>query len=207
MRSDQECEAAVVARNVEALRQMPARELLAAMQVGPRTVDCLLQCTYLGIMTDEPARLAAGGELRDLVMARVWQPKSAEEVGVVREPLLVQVELFGSKTGAPALHILPGPYPAVCHPHVEPLLPGFVCLTDDWQPETMTAATLCRSLAAMLRFEAGTWSLDPGRPVAPGIAEWLGGAGAEAFEFPLKTPPGRHRGIRILDAADEEAAE
>ena len=66
MRRDQECEAAVVARNIEALRQMPAGELAAAMQVGPRTVDCLLRCTYLGIMTEEPARRAAG------VGCRTW---------------------------------------------------------------------------------------------------------------------------------------
>jgi len=205
VRSDQECEEAVIARNLAALQGMPGSELVGYVRIQPRVVDCMIWCTYLGIMTEEPMRLAEGGTLADVVAARLWQPKSAEEVEVVRAPLIVRMELFKEKTGAPSLHIGPGPYPAVCHPHVEPLLPGYICLTTDWQAETMTLATVCHSLVAMLRFDAGLWSSAPGRPVCPGIAEWLEGPGAEAFELPLPAPQAAHPGIRLLDPAPQEA--
>ena len=100
--------------------------------------------------------------------------------------------------------MLPGDYAPICHPHVVPTLPGAVCLLDDYRADVTHLADICRSLIAMLRFEAGRWSLDRARALAPKVANWLAGPGAGLFEFPLVAPDANSEGIRVLSPSPGE---
>lgn len=204
MRLDEECQRAFLERNVASLREMSVEELVHFARLRDTSFIVKLRATYLGIVRESP-RVGSLDEVEAL-RARLWSPQSADDVKVTCAVVNVGVELLADERGAPALLLLPGDYPAVCHPHVAPTLPGSVCLMDDYRADEVTLADVCRSLLAMLRFEPGRWSLDRTRALAPRIADWLGGVGAGAFEFPLVAPNANSHGIRLLSRAEGENA-
>ena len=124
MRPDGECLTAYVKRQFESLRELPASVLVGAVRISEKAFVCNVRATYLGVTNEEPARLAASANLPDMIAARTWQPKEPDDVVLTHADLNVLVELLAGERAAPAVYIMPGEYPAVLHPHVEPLLPG-----------------------------------------------------------------------------------
>ena len=91
--------------------------------------------------------------------------------------------------------IVSAPVP-VFHPHVVPLLPAPICLTDDFRLDRTDLGMLLRTLAAMLRYEPGTFSLSDDRALALGVARWLRGVGLDHFDLPLAPPS--YAPVRVL---------
>lgn len=201
MRTDAECRAAYLQRQIDSLREAP--EVRAVERRGERRLIVLLQARYLGIVRGAPEAMVASGE--DALEARLrigfWQPTDPDDVQPVERVLAIGVELLSEDRGRPGLLLLPGPYPPVAHPHLTPTLPGGICLLDEWRIDRTNLGQVFRTLAMMLRFEAGTYSLSEERALAPGVARWLRAGAIGRFELPLArpTPPG----IRVLASGGE----
>ena len=201
MRTDDQCQAAYLDRQEASLAALGERDLRGYARVAPDAFLALLPAIYLGIRDPRLAELAASGQTKDLILCRLWQPQSAEDLTVCRETLHVALRFLADEQGRPSVQIMPGPYLPVFHPHVLGFYPAHVCLVDDYRPDTTTAADLCLSLVAMLRFEPGTWSVAPQRALALGAAQWLAGPGREAFDLPLRAPTPDFAGLRVLEGA------
>jgi len=200
MRSDPECRAAYLDRQLRSLQEVP--EVRAVERCGERRLMVLLQARYLGILRGAPEVMPRGDE--DALEARLrvgyWQPAHPDDVQPVERLLAIGVELLTGNGGRPSLMVL-GPNPPVAHPHLTPTLPGGICLLDEWRIDRTDLGQVFRTLAMMLRFEAGTYSLSEERALAPGVARWLRAGAIERFELPLARPA--PAGIRVLTSGGE----
>ncbi len=197
MRTDAECRAAYLERQVQSLRSAPA--VFAADRCDENRLIVLVEARYLGIVRGAPA--ANPGPDENDIEARLriafWRPAGPDDVQPVHALLAIGVELLAER-GRPGLTLLPGPYPPVAHPHVTPTLPGGVCLLDDWRIDHTDLGDVFRVLPMMLRYEPGTYALGHNWALAPGVARWLREGAIERFELPLARPA--PTGIRVLEA-------
>ncbi|MGC9319068.1 MAG: hypothetical protein ACP5KN_13630 [Armatimonadota bacterium] len=203
MRSDGQCRRAYLERQAASLERLPATMLRGvARGAGADDAKFILSLAvrYLGI--DEPPGHATDvGSVLGGLQARFWRPESPEAISPVNTVINVGVELLGSPEGTPRLLILPGPYPAVLHPHVVPALPGGVCLMDDFRIDQTDLADIAMSLVRMLRFDEGSYSLSDADALALGVTRWLRDGALDSFDLPLDPPA--PPGVRVLSSGAE----
>jgi len=200
MRSDAECRAAYLERQVQSLQSAPA--VFAADRCDENRLIVLMEARYLGILRGAPAATPGPDESDTEARLRIafWRPAAPDDVQPVQALLAIGVELL-TEHGRPALMVLPGPYPPVAHPHVTPTLPGGVCLTDEWRIDRTDLGDVFRVLPMMLALEPGTYSTAQSRALAPGVTRWLREGAIERFELPLARPA--PAGIRVLEAESD----
>ncbi len=196
MRSDAECRAAYLERQIRSLEAAPA--VRAVERCDETRLIVLLAARYLGIVSGAPQAMPEPdeSEIEAHLRSRFWQPADPDDVRPVEGLLAIGVELLTQHGGRPGLMLLPGPYHPVAHPHVTPTLPGGVCLLDDWRIDRTDLGDLFRVLPMMLRYEPGTYRLDDESALAPGVARWLREGAIERFDLPLPQPA--PDGIRVL---------